>query len=543
MKKDVIYIDIEEEITGIISKLKGSKAKIVALVPPKRSTVLNSVVNLKLLKRAADDNKKRVVLITNERSLLALAGGLELFVAKNLHSKPEIPDGEGAPVADESVIEGTDMDLDPDKSIGELDEAHSGKSKVDLDDVNDTPAKGKKPKKMGAIKKNSFKVPNFEAFRLKMIFAVVAVVGLIGLWVWAFMIAPRATVDIIAQTSRIDTELPLDINNDAEASDIEQGVLVPEVQTITRTISEEYAATGEKDVGDKASGQMTIQNCRQSDSYEVVAGTTFTSESGLDFATDQTVVVPGGSFNFTGCQSPGETTVGVTAAQSGDNYNQAPQAYTTSTTGISGSGGQMSGGTSEKVKVVSKEDYDAAKKGLRDQTHDDVKTEILDLFGDDKVVIQESFNAKLGKFGSSPGVGKEAEKATISVEVTFTMLGVSRDELSQVIEADVNGRISTDQQSIYESGIDNVRFRIDEQVAARHLKVTATAATHVGPEINTEQLAEQISGLPFSEARSTVESLPGVRSVVVDFDPFWISKAPSANKITITIEIAENTVQ
>ena len=67
MKKDVVYIDIEDEITGIISKMKESKAKIVALVPPKRSTVLNSVVNLKLLKRAADDSKKRVVLITNER--------------------------------------------------------------------------------------------------------------------------------------------------------------------------------------------------------------------------------------------------------------------------------------------------------------------------------------------------------------------------------------------------------------------------------------------------------------------------------------------
>src|SRR5947209_11713113 len=90
-EKDTIYVDIDDEITGIIDKLKSSDGKIVALVLPKRATVFQSIVNMKLLKRAADDSKKHLVLITAEAGLLPLAGAAGVHVAKTLTSKPEIP--------------------------------------------------------------------------------------------------------------------------------------------------------------------------------------------------------------------------------------------------------------------------------------------------------------------------------------------------------------------------------------------------------------------------------------------------------------------
>ena len=89
--KDTIYIDIDDEITGIIDKLRASDGKVVALVLPKRASVLQSIVNMRLLKRAADEAKKHVVLITAEVGLLPLAGAAGVHVAKTLTSKPEIP--------------------------------------------------------------------------------------------------------------------------------------------------------------------------------------------------------------------------------------------------------------------------------------------------------------------------------------------------------------------------------------------------------------------------------------------------------------------
>ena len=92
-QKDTVYIDIDDEITSIIDKVSSSESKLVAGALPKRATMLQSSVNMKLLKKAADSAKKQVVLITSETSLLPLAGLAGLHVARTLQSKPAIPEG------------------------------------------------------------------------------------------------------------------------------------------------------------------------------------------------------------------------------------------------------------------------------------------------------------------------------------------------------------------------------------------------------------------------------------------------------------------
>ncbi len=89
--KDVVYVDVDDEITGMIDKVTNSDSKIVALVLPKRASVFQSIVNMKLLKKRADTAKKQAVLITSESGLLPMAGSVGLYVAKTLQSKPEVP--------------------------------------------------------------------------------------------------------------------------------------------------------------------------------------------------------------------------------------------------------------------------------------------------------------------------------------------------------------------------------------------------------------------------------------------------------------------
>ena len=68
MNKDVIYIEPEDDITDIISKLENSKEKIVALVPPKKSGVLRSVVNIKLIPKAGTNANNNVSNHANDKS-------------------------------------------------------------------------------------------------------------------------------------------------------------------------------------------------------------------------------------------------------------------------------------------------------------------------------------------------------------------------------------------------------------------------------------------------------------------------------------------
>ena len=82
MNKDVIHIDTEDDITSIIGKIKSSKERIIALVPPRRIGVLQSAVNIRLLARAAKSADKRVVIITSDNVLAGLAATADIPVAK-----------------------------------------------------------------------------------------------------------------------------------------------------------------------------------------------------------------------------------------------------------------------------------------------------------------------------------------------------------------------------------------------------------------------------------------------------------------------------
>ena len=89
--KETLYVDVDDEITAIIERVKSAKGGIIALVLPKRATVLQSIVNMRLLKRAAESEKKNLVLVTSEASLLPLAGLIGMHVAETPSSKPTIP--------------------------------------------------------------------------------------------------------------------------------------------------------------------------------------------------------------------------------------------------------------------------------------------------------------------------------------------------------------------------------------------------------------------------------------------------------------------
>src|ERR1035438_6199744 len=113
--KDTIYIDVEDEITNIIDKVNSSKSKVVALVLPKRATVFQSIVNMKLLKKKADDAKKNVVLVTSEAGILPLAGATGVYVANSLQATPVLPPDPNLAFDDESPVNLADEDAVPEE--------------------------------------------------------------------------------------------------------------------------------------------------------------------------------------------------------------------------------------------------------------------------------------------------------------------------------------------------------------------------------------------------------------------------------------------
>ncbi len=53
MNKEVIYLEPEDDITDILTRIQQADKKLVVIVPPKKATMLRSAVNMKLVARVA----------------------------------------------------------------------------------------------------------------------------------------------------------------------------------------------------------------------------------------------------------------------------------------------------------------------------------------------------------------------------------------------------------------------------------------------------------------------------------------------------------
>lgn len=552
MQKDVIYIDVEDDITGIIGKVKAAENKIVALVPPKRIGVLQSAVNLKLLQKAASGVEKRVVLITNDHSLIALASGVNMPVAKNLQSKPEVPqvlppksneeeiiDGEALPVGDFASRIGLDAALKRNRTkadeIGE---------KVELGEVA---ISTKVDAPNGAKTKNKLKVPDFNSFRKKLFLIGGAIVVLAIFIVWATVFAPRASVTIMARTTALNVNRALILDSNLAKSEPENLKLKPVVNEVKKSVSYEFDATGTKDVGDKASGTVTVRNCDFSDDFVLAAGTKFTSASGAVFVSTQEVTVPDFSGPSSACtqsgSSSGKVTVAIQASQIGPEYNIEAQAYSISgySAKVDGVGSNMSGGTKETVKVVTEDDVSKARQQLPKQDQDAARQELEKIFQTGQIIITESFEAIQAGEVVSPKVNDQATRAKITQETTFKLTGLQRDDIDLIIHKFVDDNLKDKpNQQAYQYGEDSISFQIYQKVNDNSATTRLITAAYVGPKIDTNQLAKQLQGKRFGEIQAIVTQISGVEDVQIKLSPFWVTKAPKADKIEVKFNIQEN---
>jgi hypothetical protein len=545
MNKDIIYIDVEDDITAIIGKIKASKDKIVALVPPKRVGVLQSAVNLRLLSRAALNANKNLVLVTTNKALIALSAASMIPVAYNLHSKPEIVEVEKVESDDsDDVIDGSQMPVgdlvsvsDSTKDEKEIDLSEDIKS-MDIDsDIEKTPKDGPKntPSKI--------KVPDFSSFRKKIFIGGVVVIALTAFLVWANIYAPAATVIISTNTSPAPFSATLKLGA-VEATDVAKGTIQTISKQIKKDVSVQFDATGKKDLGNKATGTVSVANCDSSSPITLASGTIFVASSGERYVNNSQSVIPGFSGSASACRDTGAGAgtldIAVTAVSAGEVYNISAKNF--SIVGVTGdvyaSGSTMTGGTTKMATVVTAADIQKAAEALVALSSEDVKQQLINQFNNGEFVINDSFNIDRAAGVSKPAVDNEATgKATLTSSTTFSITAISRSEMELYLR-DVLAKQVGDNQKIYDSGIDNVKLsgylKNDQSTT-----INATTIGRIGPNIDADMIKNQAKGKKYGIVQSEIGAMRGVSSVDIKFPYFWINTVP--NDITkIEVEFISN---
>lgn len=544
--KDTIYVDVEEEITGIVSKVQNSSKDIVALVLPKRASVLQSVVNMKLLKRTSEQAGKKVVLITSETRILPLAGAVGMFVAANLTSKPYVPlspkAGAAAPAGDSE-----DVSIDPETPVSELAPeakfADDGAEGMEIDNTKPkVPLADKKPSDKGG----KLKVPSFSRFRKKLIFGGVALGALLAFLVWAILFAPSAQVIVRANTDEIpmNIELRADKAEDAEADPAEKVVRATTAE-LEKDDSETVEATGEKNNGKKANGSvsMTARKCSGNpfDAPKGVSSGTGISYNGNTYITQENTnfTTNGATTDSDNCYiypSTGDTS--IKAQSQGEGSNVSNGSFSVSGRSDVSADGSASGGTDKIVKIVSDIDVRKAKERLNSKqntSQDELEKKLSD---DGYTAVEDSFDAGNTQYNVNPGVGAEADEVTVTSKTTYKMLGINSEDIKKVIEEEVKNQEEGSSRSILSDGLGSASFEVLSESGELAI-VTLETTVVVGPDVDEEAIKALIGGKKDGEAEDILNGISGFSDAQVDIGPFWVTKIPKASKVDFIVQQAD----
>ena len=570
MNKDVVYIEPEDDITDIIARIKNANQKVVALVPPKKIGVLRSAVNTKLVAKAAQTAGKTVVMVSGDSSLTKLAAAAQIPVAKTLQSRPKLPSEiiEATPDRGEQVINEADFD---DKEPGsdaagssankssaqdgsqgasgskkstssknQSAKSKAGKSSQDFtsDDLEKDDKKGKKGKK---------NVPALEKYRKWIIIGAIALVLLIIFLIWAFVFAPAATIDVKIRTTANNFSENVSFTTKSSDQNIENGVFYLEEQKVEKSSSVEFTATGQKDIGDKASGTISLSasfSSSSDDNINIPAGSTF-SYGSLSYTSNSSVTLANpesctrADYNSGDCVATGS--VGVTANEPGSDYNIGPHDSGWSAPGgvTASNSSSFSGGSSKVVAVVSQSDFNSAKEKLQNEGREDGRSELTKKFGDDIIAIDSSLEISTSDPQSTVAVGDEVQSGVtpkVSATTTYTMYGVDKTSVEDFIKEKSSSTVAPDQR-IY--AVDSPFFE-NFQKSNTGYTAKLKSSTQTGPKVDENDVLEKSKGRKIGEVQSLLKSLNGVSSVDIDTSFPWVSTIPDdPNKITIELNVEE----
>lgn len=578
MNKDVIYVEPEDDITDIILKIEKAKEKIVALVPPKKAGVFRSVVNIKLIAKAGNSAEKTVVLVTVDPSIMKLAGALKLPVAKNLQTAPVIPsvdddssdDDESSEELveedDDSETEGADKEDESAKSANADDDDKKKEKEKDEDeeDEEEEEEEEEKPKKKDKKPKKASKGPLgwIKNHKKSVIFGALVAIGVVLFAVWALVIAPAATIVVGIKTVSNNFSESVTFTTNPSEENAEEGKFYLEERTIQSVQEVQFNATGKKNMGDKASGELTIfaTISGEGGSVSINNGTLFTN-NGLSYTADESTTLRYQKGDYSVCKlsdaqraalehpTPGvrselETCIvydkiRVTATQPGTTYNipARTDGWVTAATVDVISENAMSGGSDKEITVVQQSDIENTKAEIENAKEADNKEDLFKQIGDDKLIIESSFDFNATELVPTPAVDEEVRDGVQPILKATTSAVVYVIDKTKVEEYITKKANLGESKSIYQlnnpyiDGFSHVGNNYTGKLKAIYL---------VGPKITERDVVDKAKGKGLGEVQHDLREIDGVASVDIQKTMPWMTSVPGdENKISVIFEVKD----
>ncbi len=553
--RQIVYVEIDEEVTSIFDRTKSIRKKEILLVVPRKAILFQSVVNLKILKKKLTERKKKLVIITTDRNGRHLAEKIGLAVM----SRVEVEKSE-APTDDSPQMKIQPIQARRNISPKEETPQRFSEKKISIRElIQEFRLKDRKHKK------SDESASSFRFARPSRKFLMLILIVSLGLFMLIGYIAlPSATIYIRPKFDNIDFTINVTLadkrKNQTLLRENQPHMIASEVISTTTKQTKVFSTSSKEFDGENAKGKIKVVNTSD-DPWKLKEETRFQTDDGLVFRIPKGLIVPPRERDTEGTLTPGSLVSYVEAdpfdiygEPIGDRGNVPPTRFIIP--GLSKynqriiwgeSEGGMTGGVTSYREIVTDDDIKAAEKQIEDnlilmakedlrtyidevnqlnQTNlvllDDsryLKTELVDLrFSDD---LEGSYKAKFELFARI-----DAEGVAFDFDQLFALL---KKELGSRTHPDMRLR----EGSIVPENI--VYEVIDEDELLGHIKITATivgieefnidSATIAGARFGS-RVKEKILGLSIEEAENLVGNFSEVDAVEIKTWPLWIDKIP-----------------
>ncbi|MDZ4209559.1 MAG: hypothetical protein U1C56_00100 [Candidatus Curtissbacteria bacterium] len=348
-------------------------------------------------------------------------------------------------------------------------------------------------------------LPGRTPFLLIIILIAVLLLGGGGGFLFLWYV-PRADVilTVSPQTTQKDFELTVDPNQETadESNLILPGKLIEQDVSGDKTDT----TTGQKLVGDKAKGELTIFNTGVSRHFP--SGTALTGPGGLKFTLDQDTDVASGS-----AVNREEVKVPVTASDIGADYNLAADSQFSIGTldkSIIGAknGAALSGGTSRQIQAVSDADQKGLVSSLTQSLTDKVKAQLLASVSPEQKIIDESLTTKEVGRNFNAKVGDEAQSLTLNLKIKASVLVFSQDEFMNLVKKQIAGSVPVG----YEVKNDGVQtdFKVKKQEKDGSVRFQTSVSVRLLPKLDVNEIVHNLVGKYPNIAHDYLSGLPGV---------------------------------
>ncbi|MBU1132670.1 hypothetical protein KKG08_00135 [Patescibacteria group bacterium] len=512
-----IELEIHDNVITTLSKIRDINDSGIDIVIPQGSVLFENILNLKLIEKYAEEREISIQMSTesdvgnNLLSMLNGKGGAETFT--------------------------TSLPTEEENLAAQIDALETGV-------VMPSTKKGFRIPKMS--------LPKFNIRKSRTFVVLLPLLIVLG-YVFAGLRLPKANIKISVHSQPLTRSITIKVKANTE-TDSEQKILKGQTLSVSMDGFKEIDTTGEKLVGEKAQGEITVYNKTDTE-IELDEGDELSykgKSTDLVYYLKDSVIVPArapeDSLDPASALIPGEATVEIIASDIGESYNidgdsnlEFEKYKKSEMEGKSKE--DIDGGMSEIVKIVSEEDKTTLSDQLISETTSSAEADIKKQASSKQSVIDGSTQSSVTNESFSYELDNETDKLSLTQSVYAEGLVYSKEELDNLLDGMVEDLIPEGfilSEKDREVNIEVLGNSTSSILSSTEADLQVTLKAQVVPDIKEESLKEQLRGKGSKEVEKILGSVKNVKSYEFKLSPSipFFQKVPkNVGKINISIEI------